>query len=121
MDIVLTIPKQNYERSNRNLRAYLDDGGCIFWTMSRVAKNLIIGDRVHFVKYGRVEHSMRLFKIKERASEIDVSTGERHSARYILYMDDLQYHDEIIAVRGFQGFRYKWWKESCEGCANDIT
>ena len=112
MDIVLTIPKSRYEKNAKMLGELLNDGGCIFWVMSRVPKGLEIGDRVHFVKHGRVEHSLQLFRIREYATEKCISTETVWSGRCILYMNDLQYCQEIIAVRGFQGFRYKWWQEA---------
>jgi len=109
MDIVVTVSKARYEHNKRVLRDYLDKGGSVFWWFFRRPKDCDIGDRVHFIKNGRVEYSMNIWDIKMYATEKCETTGKTHSANCIIFMNDLQYHDEIIEARGFQGFRYKWW------------
>ena len=110
MDIVVTIPKSEYANDDAETKAFLDnEGSCQFWTLGKVPGKLNIGDRVHFVKHGRVESSMRVFDIrKDTVQKCDV-TGRVWQGKCIIYMDDLQYHEMIVETKGFQGFRYKWW------------
>jgi len=114
MDIVVTISKARYEHNTKVLRDFLEKGGSVFWWFFRKPKDCDIGDRVHFVKNGRIEYSMRIFAIKPYGTEKCELTGKTHTANYFIFMDDLQYHTEIIEARGFQGFRYKWWKDGDE-------
>ena len=110
MDIVVTIPKSEYANDDAETEALLnEEGSCQFWTLSNIPKKLSIGDRVYFVKHSRVESSMRVFDIRENASQECDVTGRTWQGKCILYMDDLQYCETIIEAKGFQGFRYKWW------------
>lgn len=116
MDIVLTIPKRRYETHDRILRDIVDiEGSYLSWAMNATPKRLRTGNRVHFVKHGRIEHSFRVFDIQHAhgrlpaTSVMNMTTGEAFQGKCILHMDDLQWCEEIIAVNGFQGFRYKWW------------
>ena len=110
MDIVVTIPKSEYDNDDAETEAVLDnEGSCQFWALSKTPGKLNIGDRVHFVKHGCVESSMRVFDIrKDTVQKCDV-TGRTWQGKCILYMDDLQYCETIIEAKGFHGFRYKWW------------
>ena len=113
MDIVVTIPKREYKNDDQETFDFLNsEGSYCFWVMNKYPKKLEIRDRVHFVKNGRVESSMRVVDIRERTEEECATTGRVWYGICIIYMDDLQYHTKIIEARGFQGFRYKWWKDS---------
>ena len=110
MDIVVTIPKSEYANDDLETEAFLDnEGSCQFWTLSRVPQKLEVGDRVYFVKNGRVESSMRAFEIRKDAIQKCDVTDRVWQGKCIIYMDDLQYCDEIIPAKGFQGYRYIWW------------
>ena len=98
MDIVLTIPKKQYERHNDILKEVIDiDDRVLLWVFKRIPK-IEVGEYVHFVKNGRVEYYMTVI-------------GKRGYKQQTLVMNNPVWHTEIIAVRGFQGFRYKWWED----------
>ena len=80
-----------------------------FWTLNRKPKSLSIGDRVYFVKNNTIERSMRVIDIKDNSITKCSTTGRKWSGNVQIFMDDLQYEDLNINVKGFQGFRYKWW------------
>ena len=112
MDIVVTIPKHEYKNDDLETADYLSDvGSRQFWAMNRFPKKLCVGDRIHFVKNGRVESSMEVLEIRRDVHQRCSTTGRVWQAECIIYMDDLQYHKTVIEARGFQGFRYKWWED----------
>jgi len=95
MDIVLTVPKSHYKRHDDILLSLLDGSHFMYWTFKRRPK-IEVGEYVHFVRNGRVEYFLTVI-------------GKRGYRQDTLYLDNPQWHDRIIEVRGFQGFRYKWW------------
>lgn len=110
MDVVVTIPKKEYKNDDRETQAFMEEeGSCQFWTFARKPTMLKVGDRMHFVKHGRVESSMRVFRIEQDTSQKCDVTERVWEGGLIAYMDDLQYHGTVIESKGFQGFRYKWW------------
>lgn len=107
MDIVVTIPKSEYENDDKELRDYLShDGVLMFWTLPVVPKQLEIGDRVHFVKNNRIERSMRVVEVKVDSDMTCETTGRRWGGKCQLVMDDLRMEQFDKEVRGFQSFRY---------------
>jgi len=52
---------------------------------------------------------MRVVKIRHGAAQECDTTGRVWKGRTIIYMDDLQYSQEPVKAKGFQGFRYRWW------------
>jgi hypothetical protein len=110
MDIVVTIPKSEYKNDdleteyfNKNPDAYQ------FWVLSKQPKKLNVGDRVYFVKNNKIDSSMQ-FYMDEVAENICEVTGRRWNG-YTLYMNDLREENLPFEVKGFQGFRYKWWED----------
>jgi hypothetical protein len=110
MDIVVTIPRKEYENDdneteflNNNPDAYQ------FWTLGKVPKKLNLWDRVYFIKNNKIESSMR-FIYDEMSSNHCVVT-DRNWYGYIIFMDDLREENLPFEVKGFQGFRYKWWED----------
>lgn len=108
MDIVVTIPKREYKNDdletdflNKNPDAYQ------FWVLSKRPKKLNIGDRVYFVKNNKIDSSMQ-FYMDEVSENICEVTGRKWKG-YTLYMNDLIEENLPFEVKGFQGFRYKWW------------
>jgi len=96
MDIVLTIPKKQYARHHEILCDVIDnDDRVLLWVFKKIPR-IEIGERVHFVKNGRVEYFMTVIR-------------KRGFRQQTLVMKYPEWHTEIIEVRGFQGFRYKWW------------
>ena len=111
MDIVVTIPKSEYENDNRETAIYLDNPEEYeqFWTLSKRPVRAEVGDRVYFVKHGEIESSMRITRIESGEAHCDV-TDRNWKGESILYLDDYRKENGKIKVKGFQGFRYKWWE-----------
>lgn len=111
IDIVVTIPKSEYKNDDKETKYFLknQEDTCQFWTMNRVPKKLQLGDRIYFVKNNKIESSMR-FIYDDRGSNHCVVTN-RDWYGYTIFMDDLRYEDLPFEVKGFQGFRYKWWED----------
>lgn len=109
MDIVVTIPKREYLNDDLETEHLIKHSSYQFWTMNKVPKKLNVGDRVYFVKNGKVESSMEVFDIKHNHNEICEVTNRSWAGNCTLYLCDLKYEDLSINVKGFQGFRYKWW------------
>lgn len=108
MDIVVTIPKSEYANDDLETKDMEERDLVQFWTLSKTPKQLQVGDRVYFVKNKRIESSMRVIEISKKGQEDCETTGRTWSGNCIIYMDDLR-QENIEEVRGFQGFRYKWW------------
>jgi hypothetical protein len=109
MDIVVTIAKFEYKNDDEETKAFnKDEGSLQFWVMKRLPKDLNIGDRVYFVKNGFVESSMKVVTIK-KDTEQQCDVTNRVWNGNCIYMNDLKYEDGSIKIKGFQGFRYKWW------------
>ncbi|KOS64640.1 hypothetical protein FJQ98_14185 [Lysinibacillus agricola] len=107
MDIVVTIPKNEYENDDRETAVFDQGGYEQFWQLSRRPKNLNIGDRVYFVKNRRIESSMGVKRIEEKTTaSCDVTN--RNWSGCLIFMDDLR-QEYIPNIKGFQGFHYRWW------------
>lgn len=109
IDIVVTIPKSEYKNDDLETK-FLNDNPYAyqFWTLSRQPKNLNIGDRVYFIKNNKIESSMKFYMDKFGVENICEVTGRKWKG-YTLYLHDLRYENLDIEVKGFQGFRYRWW------------
>lgn len=109
MDIVVTIPKSEYKNDDRETEFMLNNPDAHqFWTLNKIPKNLNIGDRVYFVKNNKVESSME-FYMDEVAENLCEVTGRTWKG-YTLYLNDLRDENFPFQVKGFQGFRYRWWE-----------
>lgn len=107
MDIVVTIPRSEYENDDKELQDYLsNDGMSMFWTLSTKPKQSSIGDRIYFVKNDRIERSMRIIEIKMGSTTRCETTGRNWSGRCQIIMNDLRKEHFNHTVKGFQGFRY---------------
>lgn len=109
LDIVVTIPKSEYKNDdleteflNNNPDAYQ------FWVMKRIPRKLNIEDRVYFVKENKIESSMEVYDIGYDDENICEVTSRKWKG-CTLYMHDLRNENLDIKIKGFQGFRYKWW------------
>lgn len=109
LDIVITIPKHEYENDDKETKDMLEKDLVQFWTLSRVPKKLNIGDRVYFVKNGKIESSMRVIDIIQDSIMTCETTGMVWSGKCQIVVDDLRVEQLDIKAQGFQGFRYKWW------------
>lgn len=120
MDIVVTIPRSEYVNDDAETRHMeIDTDLEAFWTLSRVPRQLQLGDRVYFVRDGRVESSMRCLRIEKNSTTRCETTGRIWSGGCQIFMDDLR-EENGPATRGFQGFRYRWWEDN-ETAYNDRT
>lgn len=70
-------------------------------------KKLNIGERVYFVKNGIIESSMRVIRIEAKATASCEVTNRTWNG-CLIFMDDLR-QEQLEQVRGFPGFRYRWW------------
>jgi hypothetical protein len=112
VDIVVTIPKNEYENDRIETEEFLSSREARqFWAMGRRPAKLDVGDRAYFVKNGLVESSMRVVGINTDATQKCDVTDRVWKGACILYLDDLQYCGLGIAIKGFRGFRYRWWQE----------
>lgn len=104
-DIIVTIPKSEYQNDEKEDKNILENDHNAFWTFSRTPKSLNIGDRVYFVKNNRIDSSMRVIDIQENSSMLCETTDRIWSGRCQLLLDDLR-SEETQYMKGFQGFRY---------------
>jgi hypothetical protein len=107
-DIVVTIPKSEYKNDDLETQRMNYHNENQFWTMKKIPKAIGIGSRIYFVKHGMIESSMKIFKIERDKEETCTTTGRLWKGN-LLYMNDLQYLDNTIPCKGFQGYRYRWW------------
>lgn len=109
MDIVVTIPKSEYNNDDLETQYFKNNSNVYcFWILSKVPKKLKIGDRVYFVKNNKIKSSMRFIYDEHMSSNLCEVTKRTWSG-YTIFMDDLKEENINITVKGFQGFRYKWW------------
>lgn len=111
MDIVVTIPRTEYKNDDMENKFIKDnDNAYSFWTLSKIPKKLEVGDRVYFVKNNRIDSSME-FYMSEVNAENYCEVTNRSWQGCTLYMHDRRKENLDIEVKGFQGFRYKWWED----------
>ncbi|WP_324728799.1 hypothetical protein VO178_19560 [Lysinibacillus fusiformis] len=67
MDIVVTIPKNEYVNDDIETTIYEQGGYEQFWQLFKQPKKLNIGDRVYFAKNGYIESSMKVIRIETKA------------------------------------------------------
>jgi hypothetical protein len=111
MDIVVTIPKSEYQNDERENKFMQESTDVIqFWKFSKLPKNIKVGDRIYFVKNNRIPYSMRIREISKNDWEQCTTTGRVWEGN-LIFIDDLRVEEIDIPCRGFQGFRYKWWED----------
>ena len=112
---MVTIPKSEYENDELETEEMLAFGYEQFWTLSKVPKNLRIGDRVYFVKYQQIESSMRVIQIEIDTTKRCETTERVWNGRCQITLNDLRDETNLnLKTKGFQGFRYKWWEKATE-------
>lgn len=118
MNIVVTSPKtQDLTHKSRNP---YDS----FWSLKKRPKNLIIGEIVWVVKNGRIVCGFYIRKIVYAKHPIKYAEGHNPSESWHIWFgglvpdEFLEKHgildsqgNPCIFVKGFQGFRYQWWKK----------
>jgi phage terminase large subunit-like protein len=110
VDIVVTIPKSEYDNDDAETRfLLLNPDYYQFWTLSKVPNKLNIGDRIYFVKRNKIDSSMEVFDIKiDQEEHCDVTDRNWHG-KCLVYFKEIREENINVEVKGFQGFRYKWW------------
>lgn len=108
MDIVVTIPRSEYKNDDKETEYFQKNPDAFqFWTLKRIPTKLRIGDRCYFVKNNKIDSSMKVFDMGDGDNHCDV-TG-RNWKGFTIYLNDLRKENLDMKVKGFQGFRYKWW------------
>jgi hypothetical protein len=79
--------------------------------MNRIPKKLNIGDRVYFVKHNKIDSSMKVIDIEIGQSKLCEVTNRLWSGWCQLLINDMKDENLHFKVKGFQGFRYKWWED----------
>ena len=108
LDIVVTIPKSEYNNDNLESIDTAKNNLIQFWKFSKSPKKTNIGKRIYFIKNNKIESSGKIIKIERNKEEKCQTTG-RIWVGDIFYFDDIKDENLDIATKGFQGFRYKWW------------
>lgn len=85
MDIIVTIPKSEYEAIDKEIEwAEAKGTGLIKgWSMSRLPKNLEHGDRCYFIRNGHVEHYREILGIEDMEDFTCEVTGRYWKAPYL--------------------------------------
>ena len=111
MDIVVTIPKKEYKNDDKETEYYLNNEESYqFWALSKVPIRLNEEDRIYFIKNNKIESSMKIKRIEKCVLQKCDVTGREWKANCLLWMNDLKDETNLnIKIKGFQGFRYKWW------------
>lgn len=111
MDIVVTIPRSEYENDDIENKLMQESEDTIqFWKFSKLPKNIQVGDRVYFIKNNKIPYSMRIREISKNDWEQCTTTGRIWEGN-LIFMDDLREENLPFEVRGFRNFRYKWWED----------
>ncbi|GED14849.1 hypothetical protein [Aneurinibacillus migulanus] len=109
MDIVVAVPKSEYENFAKEVEEIKQDPELQkVWTLSRIPKELKLGSRMYFVYDGRVAYSVRVTNIKKDSAIKCETTGRTWGGRCQVFGDDLR-EEQGPEMRGFQGFRYRRW------------
>jgi|GEM_PF-1564329 len=112
MDIVVTIPKSEYKNDDLETECFENNQYSIqWWSMGKTPKKIKIGDRVYFVKNNKVESSMMVVDIELGSNRYCEVTHRFWDKGCNIIMNDLRYENFDFEVRGFQGYRYKWWED----------
>jgi hypothetical protein len=110
MDVVVTIPRSVYKNDDQETIDMQENSLIQFWTFRRLPAKLNVGDRIYFIKNNHIESSMRIIEISQSSTNQCQTTG-RVWEGHIVYMDDLRYENLNINIKGFMGFRYRWWED----------
>ena len=111
MDIVVTIPKTEYDNNILERKAQNENPDMYgFRVFHRMPKKLNIEDRIYFVRGGKVAYSKVIFEIEEREEYFCEVTLTGWYGKYVIKFRDERNEKHLnIKIKGFQGFRYRWW------------
>ena len=118
MNIVVTSPKDvDFEHK-------LDDIENSFWTLPRKPKNFKCGEIIWIIKNGVIVGGFYVRQIEKISQPVEDAVGHNPANGYRFWFEceigedeavengilDGNTFDFLIKCRGFQGFRYQWWK-----------
>jgi hypothetical protein len=110
MDIVVTIPKKEYKNDEKETNFLKENKDSYqFWGISKMPKKLQKGDRVYFIKNNRIDSSMKVKDMQKDSPEFCEVTKRVWDNKVTIYLNDMRKESLDINIKGFQGFRYKWW------------
>jgi len=73
-------------------------------------RSLNIGDRLYFIKNNKVESSMEFCGKGDELSGLTCEVTGRVWQGCLLLLRDLRNENLPFTIKGFQGFRYRWWE-----------
>lgn len=111
MDIIVTVPRKEYQTDALEDELLRREGGRAFWALNRRPEFLYPGDRVYFIKNGAVESSMRCLKVSYGRKRCGLT--DRMWSGWLVTMDDLRPANGT-PMQGFRGFRYRRRDENFE-------
>ena len=106
MDIVVTIPKKELANvlKEREFVANSGDQAVQFWSVSKKAKKLAVGDHVYFVADGFITNYQKfLGYVYNPVCEV---TGRTWPGLNLLLACPSIFLNTPVAKKGFQGFHY---------------
>ena len=119
-DVVVTVPKAKWEAwiAEGDLPGQPWSGLYSLFTIGTRRPNIRPGERVYVVAHGRLRGYAPLFE--PRYDRREVSAGDHRSAYRTMVLWSLVRRGDPVAVtipgqiRGFQGWRYRWWDREAE-------
>lgn len=109
MDIVVTLPKSEYETSTQEDKyavKQITDGKQVYqyWSIGRKPKALMPGDRVYFIENGHIVYYHKFLKYTDNA-KCKVTNRVWKGVNLVIDYPPVKL-DNPIQMKGFQGFRY---------------
>lgn len=95
MDIVVTVPKKEYKKDDDEIKKMKETDLATYEITP--LPDISIGNRVFFIREGKVHSSMRIKEIRKNFNA------------NILILNDYKDENIDISIKGFPGYRYKWW------------
>ena len=106
MDIAVTTPKSEMRSAAEEAQMCLRNGGGYYYrTMSRLPKDLDIGDKVFYVEDGFVRGFAVVYDI-DYGEFTCSATGKQRSGNQIIMSADSWKWIQPIPMKGFQGWRH---------------
>lgn len=108
MDIIVTTPKNEIEKSKQEAEQIKEDGGGLYFRrFNRLPCLLNIGDRIFYTEDGYVRGFAVVNDIVQKNAMGCDTTGRQYPKGYYAFMDASTWKwIDPIPYKGFQGFRY---------------
>ncbi|MBP1047134.1 hypothetical protein I6N96_12705 [Enterococcus sp. BWM-S5] len=108
MEIVVTVPKREIDNFEKELVEIAADPELFkHFKLSKEPKKINVVEKIYFVVNGSVKYRANVYGFTKKGFTCH-STGRQQRGKFVI-CDDFFEVEEKIEVRGFQGFRYKWW------------